>query len=97
MTISRKMDLLEVGLDGSSGSQVSVGVVFTVPHEGLVVGHELVLKPPAGAAVVLEAGQVPAKVGALPDLARGAEGVAQVRVNLHFFGELRCLDFYEGC
>ena len=37
---------------------------------------------PAGAAVVLEAGEVTAEVGALPDVARSAQSLLQIGVNL---------------
>ena len=37
---------------------------------------------PAGAAVVLEAGEVAAEVGALPDVAGSAKSLLQIGVNL---------------
>jgi len=68
-----------------------------VPHEGLVVSDELhgVVELPAVAAVVLEAGQVPAEVGALLQQTAGAQGVFQVRIHLNLLGELQRLDLNE--
>ena len=57
---------------------------------------EGVLQLPAVAAVVLEAGEVPAEVGALLGAAGVAEGVLQVRVHLDVLAELRGFDLDEG-
>ena len=70
-------------------------VVLTVPHEWLVVHHKLVLDFPTGAAKVLEARQIAAEIGPLPDLARGTQSVLQIGVDLDFLGELGRLDFDE--
>ena len=60
---------------GLAAAVVVVVVVLAVPHEGLVVSHELMLELPTRPAVVLEARDVTAEVRTLPDLARSAQSV----------------------
>ena len=56
------------------------------------------LQLPAVAAVVLEAGEVPAEVRTLLEETVAAESILQVGVNLHFLGELQRFDLDEsGC
>lgn len=58
---------------------------LAVAHEGLVVPGVLahMVGLPAAAAEVVEAGDVAAEVGALPQAARGAQGVFEVRIHLN--------------
>ena len=69
-----------------------------VAHERLVMADDLggVLQLQAVAAVVLEAGEVPAEVRALLVETVAAESILQVGVNLHFLGELQRLDLDES-
>ena len=57
---------------------------------------EGVLQLPAVAAVVLEAGEVPAEVRTLLEETVAAESILQVGVNLHFLGELQRFDLDES-
>merc|ERR1712059_61693 len=69
-----------------------------VPHERFVVLQKAgaVEQLPAVAAVVGEAGRVPAEVGALLQAAGGAHLVFQVWVNLHLLHKLQRFDLYES-
>jgi len=57
---------------------------------------EGMLQLPAVAAVVLEAGQVPAEVRTLLEETVAAESILQVGVNLHFLGKLQRFDLDES-
>jgi len=90
VTVLVEAEVVPVVVQGSSHSRV--------PHQWLVVPDELhgVLQLPAVAAVVFEAGQVPAEVRSLLQETVAAQSILKVRINLNLLGELERLDLNEG-
>jgi len=69
-----------------------------IPHKRFMVSYHLqgMLKLPAVATVILEAGQIPAEIWSLLQEAVAAESIFKVGVNLNLLGEFQSLDLDKG-